>query len=181
MEENFLRGETVRLTGLTREDIPTVARWTQDAGYMRLLDGRPAFPKSADDLTKQMEEGQKGENSFLFAIRPSNGEELIGYAQIDGISWSNQVAWVEIGIGDRTYWGQGYGYEAMSILLRFAFAELNLHRLQLTVFGYNERAIALYEKLGFQREGVFREFLHRDGQRYEMFLYGLLRREWEHG
>jgi RimJ/RimL family protein N-acetyltransferase len=57
--------------------------------------------------------------------------------------------------------------------------ELNLHRVQLTVFSYNERAIALYEKLGFQREGVYREFIQRDGRRYDMYLYGLLRREWK--
>ena len=67
----------------------------------------------------------------------------------------------------------------MRLALKFAFDELNLHRVQLTVFAYNDRAIALYEKLGFQREGTFREFLHRDGARYDMYLYGLLRREWE--
>ena len=65
--------------------------------------------------------------------------------------------------------------------MRFAFDELNLHRVQLTVFSYNERAIALYEKLGFQREGVYREHLQRDGRRYDMYLYGLLRHEWEKG
>ena len=67
----------------------------------------------------------------------------------------------------------------MRLLLDYAFGELNLHRFQLTVFAYNERASALYEKLGFVREGVFREFLLRDGTRYDMYLYGLLRREWE--
>ena len=56
---------------------------------------------------------------------------------------------------------------------------MNLHRVQLTVFAYNERALALYERLGFQREGVYREFIQRDGVRYDMYLYGLLRREWE--
>ncbi len=67
----------------------------------------------------------------------------------------------------------------MRLLLTFAFDELNLHRVQLTVFSYNRPAIALYEKLGFQREGTFREFLQRDGRRHDMFLYGLLRREWQ--
>jgi RimJ/RimL family protein N-acetyltransferase len=47
------------------------------------------------------------------------------------------------------------------------------------VFSYNKRAIALYEKLGFQREGVYREFLQRDGKRFDMYLYGILRREWD--
>ena len=67
----------------------------------------------------------------------------------------------------------------MDLILRFAFNELNLHRVQLTVFEYNDRAVAVYERLGFQREGVYREALYRDGVRYDMYLYGLLRREWE--
>jgi len=61
----------------------------------------------------------------------------------------------------------------------FAFDELNLHRVTATVFSNNERSIALFEKLGFRREGVYREFLQRDGRRYDMYLYGLLRPEWE--
>lgn len=47
------------------------------------------------------------------------------------------------------------------------------------MFSYNERAIALYEKLGFQREGIYREFLQRHGKRFDMYLYGILRREWQ--
>jgi RimJ/RimL family protein N-acetyltransferase len=62
--------------------------------------------------------------------------------------------------------------------LNYAFSELNMHRIQLTVFSYNERAIALYERLGFRREGTHREQILRDGKRYDMYLYGLLRREW---
>ena len=46
------------------------------------------------------------------------------------------------------------------------------------MIAYNERAIKLYEKLGFTREGTLREFIFRDGNRYDMYLYGLLRHEW---
>ena len=74
---------------------------------------------------------------------------------------------VSIAIGEAKQWGKGYGYEVMQLVLRFAFDELNLHRVQL----------ALYEKLGFQREGVHREHLQRNGKRYDMYLYGLLRSE----
>jgi RimJ/RimL family protein N-acetyltransferase len=56
---------------------------------------------------------------------------------------------------------------------------MNLHRVGLTVFAYNERARALYEKMGFVHEGTQRERLHRDGERYDMLDYGILRREWE--
>jgi RimJ/RimL family protein N-acetyltransferase len=66
----------------------------------------------------------------------------------------------------------------MTLALDFAFKELNLHRIQLTVYSYNPRAIRMYEKLGFQLEGTYREFLLRDGQHYDMLLYGLLSHEW---
>jgi len=104
-----------------------------------------------------------------------------GANQFASIPCSDTIndSWLAIGIGDHANWGQGYGREAIKLMLGFAFNELNLYRVQLSVFSYNQRALALYEKLGFQREGTFREFLHRDGQRYDMFLYGLLRREWE--
>jgi RimJ/RimL family protein N-acetyltransferase len=89
------------------------------------------------------------------------------------------VCGFSIAIGDPANWGQGYGYEAAQLALAFAFDELNLHRVTTTVFSYNERSIALVEKLGFRTEGAFREFLHRDGRRHDMLLYGLLRPEWE--
>ena len=67
----------------------------------------------------------------------------------------------------------------MELALAFGFHELNLHRIQLTVFEYNKNAIKLYEKLGFQKEGAYREFIKRDGQVYDMILYGLLKKEWQ--
>ena len=124
---------------------------------MRLVTSTPAHPRSEAAIA----------------------EELIGIVGLDGIEWTNQVAWLTIGIGDRANWGKGYGYEAMHLVLNYAFQEPNHYRIQLTVFAYNERAIALYEKLGFQREGVHREYLHRDGERHDMYLYGILRVEWE--
>ena len=86
---------------------------------------------------------------------------------------------MSISLGDFANWGKGYGNEATRLALGFAFNELHLHRVQLTVFDYNPRAIHLYEKLGFQQEGIYREFLQRDGRRFDMYLYGLLRHEWE--
>ena len=176
---NILQGKRVRLTALNKEDLPVFSRWYEDAGYGRLLDAVPAAPKSEAAWATWLEEQQKLTNGFLFAIRPAANDTLLGYVELDGILWSHQNCWLAIGLGNRENWGKGYGHEAMELALKFAFHELNLHRVQLTVFSYNERAINLYEKLGFTREGVFREHLQRDGRRYDMSLYGLLRREWE--
>jgi RimJ/RimL family protein N-acetyltransferase len=178
LDKNILRGSVVRLTAVEQEDLAAIGHWYEDAGFARLFDAAPAAPKSASQLAHWLEELQKDKNGYLFAVRPLERETLLGYVELDGIMWSNGSAWLGLGIGDRGNWGQGYGTEAVRLALKFAFDELNLHRVQLTVFSYNERAVALYEKLGFVREGAFREHLQRDGQFYDMYLYGLLRREW---
>jgi RimJ/RimL family protein N-acetyltransferase len=179
MNANLLRGEKVHLTALNPDDLPTIARWQEHSDYQRLFDASPAYPRSIAQLTRWLEGEQQSRDVFLFAVHLLDGDNLIGYLDISGIIWSLQVGWLGIGIGDPQHRGKGYGYDASRLALKFAFHEINLHRLQLTVFSYNTHAIALYEKLGFLREGAYREFLHRDGQRYDMLLYGLLRREWE--
>lgn len=174
----LLQGTRVRLAPLNSADASSLARWHQDIEYLRLLDAKPAFPKNESQMADWIREGQRGKDTFLFAIRLQSTDELIGFVELGEILWTHRNSWLSIGIGEREVRGKGYGYDAMTLALEFAFRELNLHRIQLTVFSYNEAAIALYEKLGFQREGVYREFLERDGQRHDMYLYGILRREW---
>ena len=83
-----------------------------------------------------------------------------------------------IGLGNESQRGKGYGKEAMKLLLEYGFNKLNFHRIQLNVLEFNYGAIALYEKCGFKKEGIFREFVLRDGNRYNLLLYGLLKKEW---
>lgn len=176
--KSLLRGEKVYLNALTKEDLPAMARWDENSAFLRLLDSEPAMPRSVAQLEKTMESFQGKHNSFTFAIRLVEGDALIGFTGLFSIEWPHRLSWLAIGIGEADYWGGGYGREAMTLLLEFGFMELNLRRIQLNVFGYNTRAIALYEKLGFQREGVYREYMERDGQTFDVMLYGLLRREW---
>ena len=175
---NLLRGEKVRLTALTDSDVPTLTAWYSDGEFLRLFD-TPVIPKTAAEVSKWLEDMQKSSRNFAFAVRPIEGDKLIGYLEIDGIQWTHGTGGMGLGIGDPADRGQGYGYEAGQMGLRLAFHELNLHRITVTVFEYNTHSLALCEKLGFQREGVYREHLQHDGRRYDTILLGLLRREWE--
>jgi RimJ/RimL family protein N-acetyltransferase len=181
----LLSGTRVRLTALTHDDLPIITKWYQDTEFMRLLDARPASPQSAESLHTWMEEAQKASDGYLFAVRLlendrlSGDSSLIGFIELDGILWTHGTAWFSIAIGLSEYREKGYGTEAARLTLAFAFQELNMHRVQATVFSYNRRSMAMFERLGFQREGAFREFIHRDGERYDMLLYGILRREFE--
>lgn len=176
---NLLQGEKIRLTAVTNEDVTTIAGWYEDTVFSRLFDATPARPRNTDYWLNWLKDQEKKSDNFLFAIRPRNRNELIGYIQLEDFLWSHENCWLSIGIGEKQNWGKGFGREAVELILKYAFHELNLHRIQLTVFSYNERAISLYESLGFKQEGVFREHLQRDGRRYDMLLLGLLRREWE--
>ena len=175
---NLLRGQKVRLTAATSADMATITRWWSDPDFLRLYNTAPAIPRNEDQLSRRFDLSQTSPDVFLFAIRLMDDEELIGLLELDGVDWPNRTTFLSIGIGEARFRGQGYGYEAMQLALNFIFNELNLYRVCLTVFSYNAAAVALYERLGFSREGSYREHIERDGRRYDMFLYGLLRPEW---
>jgi RimJ/RimL family protein N-acetyltransferase len=95
------------------------------------------------------------------------------------VHWNHGDSFVGISIGEREFWDKGYGTDAMRVLLRYAFSELNLHRVSLTVFEYNPRAIRSYETAGYKVEGRERKFLKRGGKRWDMLYMGILRQEWQ--
>jgi RimJ/RimL family protein N-acetyltransferase len=176
---DLFKGVRIRLTALGPDDVSTIAAWYHDSQFVRQYEAAPAYPRSQRHWQRWFEDGDKENDVYRFGIRPLDNDTLLGLLELDGILWAHGTAWVSIGIGDMANHGRGYGKEAMRLLLRFAFAELNLFRIQLSVFEYNTRAIALYEQLGFVREGAYRQFIARDGERYDMYLYGLLRDEWQ--
>jgi RimJ/RimL family protein N-acetyltransferase len=183
MNQNIFQGECIRLVEETPEKFAVASsRWGRDSEYQRLLDTEHAQLWSTKTIQKWHEDDLDKEqpNDFFFHIRTLDTDQLIGFIGLVGLKWNHGEAWVGIGIGDRNSWGKGYGTDALLVLLRYAFTELNIHRVSLGVFAYNRRAIRSYEKAGFQLEGVERELLHRDGSRSDGLYMGILREEWEH-
>ena len=183
MSNNLFQGELVRFVAAEPQLAAGLfAKWGRDSEFVRLLDTDPARLLSVDKykewFEKDLVEQQKNDELF-FLIRTLEEDLTIGLIGLDGIQWVHGDAWVGIGLGEREYWGKGYGTDAMRILLRYAFEELNLHRLSLSVFEYNSRAIRSYEKVGFVIEGRVRQFLNRDGRRYDMIFMGILLDEWK--
>ena len=83
-----------------------------------------------------------------------------------------------IHIGERDFWGKGYGTDALRVLLHYGFDELNLQRVSLSVLEGNARAMRSYEKCGFRLEGRERQAWAYDGRRWDEIYMGLLREEW---
>jgi RimJ/RimL family protein N-acetyltransferase len=178
-QRNRLTGEHIKLTAIREADIATIIAWDDDPEFMRMQRSDPAYPRPEVAQRAWWAERLKKPNEYSFAIRRLEDDGLIGTFHISEIEWPHLTAWFSIGIGEPDARGQGYGGEALALGLNFAFNDVNLHRITLSVFAYNEPAIRLYERLGFIREGTLREFLRRDGQRFDMHIYSLLAREWQ--
>ncbi len=180
MNRPLFQGERIRLTALNAEtDAQIWAGWSRDSVYGRLLDTDPPRPWTSGRVKSEIEKAEIKNDAYLFAIRTLTEDKLIGFIQLDGIQWPHGNSFVAIGIGERDFWGKGYGTDAMREILRFAFDELNLYRVSLDVFEYNQRAVQSYKKAGFVEEGRMRKFIHRDGQRWDMIFMGIIREEWE--
>ena len=182
MDKDYFTGKLVRLRV---EEPQTLAeacgRWNQNSEYLRLLNSEAANPASVKKITEWIAKDQEKEPApyLMFGIRTLIDERLVGFIELDGNFFPNGEAFVGIGVGDREFWGRGYGTDAMNVILCYAFQELNLRRVSLDTFEYNPRAVRSYEKAGFIHEGAARDFLHREGQRWDLIFMGVLREEWQ--
>ena len=188
MTTNLFLGSRVRLSAVDPEkDAPAIAAWSRDPEYVQLLSSGIARPLTVAAVKKEMEESLGGDEpkpgAFPFLIRALDAEgqpgRLIGTVDLSIDHWSHRDAWMGISIGARADWGQGYGSDAMRLILRYAFDELNLYRVTLSVFEYNACAIHTYRKLGFREEGRQRQRLNRYGRWWDMLIMGLRRAEWQ--
>ncbi len=181
MANGILFGKLVRLTAEDPKVLAEAcARWNQDSEYLRLLDANAANQVSAKKIGEWIEKDQDKDppGEYLFGIRTLADDRLVGFTDLEGVMFPHGDAFVGIGLGQREFWGKGYGTDAMQVILRYAFQELNLRRVSLNTFEYNPRAIRSYEKAGFTHEGRMRKFLHREGQRCDLIFMGILREEW---
>lgn len=178
---DILNGTLVRLSAVDPEEFSKAfAVWRRDSEFMRLMDSNAPRLGSRKDAQKSLEKELEDQqlNQHWFTIRTLVEDKLIGDIGLYVVNWSGRDAFVGLGIGERDFWGKGYGTDAMHLILRYAFMEVNLRRVTLTVFEYNPRAIRSYEKAGFRHEGRLRKLLHRDGNRYDELFMGILRDEW---
>ena len=176
---DLFRGSLLRLAAPREEDVETLARWSEDADHMRALDTDFARPRTLQEIAGQHNPEQRDPNGVLFHLRTLDDDRLIGFVALHSIEWNNRAGLLSIGIGEADFRGRGYGSEALRLILRYAFDELNLDRVGLDVISNNQRAIRAYERAGFRHEGALRAAVLRDGQRYDRLLMGILREEWQ--
>lgn len=178
MNNTLLTGQLVSLTAVDPDrDSGIIARWSHDSQFWRLAHPESAYPVLPKDVKRALEERPIDRPGF--AIRTLNDDRLIGLIGLYMVLQPQREAFMGVQIGEREYWGKGYGTDALQVLLRYAFGELNLARISLSVLEGNERAMRSYEKCGFKYEGRERQAWAYEGRRWDEIYMGLLREEWE--
>lgn len=162
-------GHLVRLRAFERGDVDANHAFVNDYATVRgMLSGIP-FPASMEDEQRWLEQQSSySRGEYQFAVEDFEGS-LVGRCGIIRLDWKNRVGELAIMIGT-PYRGRGYGKEAMALLCDFCFREMNLHKLKVTVFAFNEAALRCYEANGFAREGLMRQEIYRDGAYRDVVL-----------
>ena len=174
----MLHGDRVTLRALEAGDASIMWLWYQDREFSTLDGNR--YGTSLPPLEEFVR--SLGSPSFAdvsLGIEDERGT-LIGVVRLKRGAAEDRNADFGIAI-ERNSWNRGYGTDATRTILRFAFTEMNLHRVSLGVLEYNARARRCYEKCGFREEGRVREHRFHDGRWHDQIIMGILQHEFERG
>jgi RimJ/RimL family protein N-acetyltransferase len=173
-----IEGELAVLRKHVADNVTAFQRWYSDPEVARLARYQDA-PMRPDEIERFFQLRAMGTESMTMAIHDRETGRLIGscaFSQVDG---ENGSAMYHITIGEKDMWGRGYGTEATQLMLDHAFGTLGLHRIGLSVFSFNERAIRSYQSCGFVIEGRAREAIWRDGRWWDEISMSVLQSDWE--
>lgn len=173
--ETRLTGERILLRPVRENELDAYFGLLQEPEAMRLTGTQERFTKESTSAWLQ-KIGRVHEDRVDLMIALKETDELIGEVVLNEIDPVNRCANIRIMVSGR-HSDRGYGSEAMRLMLRHGFEDLNLHRIELGVYAFNPRAVHVYEKLGFSREGVKRDALYFDGRFHDMILMALLEEE----
>lgn len=174
----MLKGERILLRASRREDMQV--QWlSENDPEMFFWDGGTPRPSSLEWIYAHFDKevDNPDDNSVSFAIETDN--QYIGHCGLHSIQRVARSAELGIEIGNKNYWGKGYGREAIRLLLHYAFNHQNLNRVSLHTHSENERAIRCYQACGFIEEGRFRQALWLDGHYVDGVAMAILHSEFK--
>jgi RimJ/RimL family protein N-acetyltransferase len=173
----MLEGKLVRLRAIEPGDAERAYRWVNDVEVRRYVAMRYPLSK-ADEERWARDRAPNDFTNVALAIETKDGV-YIGNCGLHQGHAEDRKASLGIVIGEKDYWSNGYGADAVITLLRFGFAEMNLNRVWLHAFEFNERAIACYKKCGFAIEGRLRQHYYGAGRYWDVVAMGVLREEFD--
>jgi RimJ/RimL family protein N-acetyltransferase len=172
-----LEGDAVILRRHIAANLDAFLRWYSDPEVARLTRYQDG-PMRAEEIERFFASRALGPESLSLAIHLRDSNRLIGTCALSQLDHENGSALFHITIGEKDTWGRGHGTEATRLLLDHAFGTLSLHRIGLSVFSFNERAIRSYLSCGFVMEGRAREAIWRDGRWWDEITMSVLHSDW---
>jgi RimJ/RimL family protein N-acetyltransferase len=172
----MIAGENVILRALEADDLERCYRWMNDPNIVWTLKSRYPIPfhGEAEWLEQAVDPAA---NERHFAIERREDRVHIGNASIHEIDWVSRTAAFGLFIGEPSAWNRGFGSDAIQTLVRFAFGEMNLRKLRINIFDYNERAKHILVNQGFVEEGKLAREFYRDGKYQDILIYSIFRDE----
>ena len=178
----MLKGERLILRARERDDLPRLHEFFNDMEVKLLAGGDPPRPQSRERFQHAFEEDNKRDkpNPHVLGdfVIEADGK-CIGICGLWHYNHASGACELGITIGDRDYWGRGYGREAIALLLDYGFRIRNLRRIHLSTSSNNERALRCYRACGFVEEGRLRQHIWSAGQYVDEVWMGILRTEYE--
>jgi RimJ/RimL family protein N-acetyltransferase len=160
-------------------DLDILQKWYEDPEVSHWASGsHPDTLFSRYALEEQFEREARSDSIGRFMVETQN-EIPIGLISFKSTSWQIRSVVIGIFLGEKEYWGHGYGTEAVRIFLHHLFEQCNYRRVELETWTGNARAIRTYEKCGFQIEGRLRDGFYVDGQYQDRIVMGILRNDYE--
>jgi len=165
----MIAGEHVILRAFEREDAERCYRWMNDPNIVRTLKSR--YPIAFQSEIEWIEAAMHSSTTERhFAIERRDDRSHIGNASIHDIDWVSRAAWFGLFVGEPSAWNRGFGTDAIGTLVRFAFEEMNLRKLRIHVFDYNEKAKHVLAAQGFVEEGKLRRDFYREGVYHDIVI-----------
>lgn len=170
---HFIEGERIYLREVRLSDVnENYYRWLNDPEVNQYLETRYT-PQSIENIRRYVE-GMDGKADEIFlAICLKDNDEHIGNIKLGRINWIHRFADISLLIGEKSYWGKGIATEAIVVLSRFAFSDLNLHKVRAGCYSKNVGSAKAFVKAGFSKEGVLRKQWLSGGEFQDEILLGL--------
>ncbi len=166
---------SVTLRPLEFDDIDTLYAWDSDSELEMYAGWGPKRPRAAFRHRYEQRITEPEDDLYMFGIEVD--KQLVGYVQLAEIDTYNRHAAIGILIGTKEIWGRGIGHTALRILMDYAFTVRGLERIYAEVYTFNTRSQHLFERLGFQQEGILRQHEFQNGSLQDMYVFGILKSE----
>lgn len=170
-----LVGEKIYLSPANMEDIELFTKWFNDFETTDFIGSSNRVVNIINE--KEWLENTLKDGALLFSIITLDNDRIIGNCDLKDIDYINRKATLGICIGNKESRNKGYGKEAIKLLLDYGFNYLNLNNIMLTVFEFNEIAIACYKKVGFKEIGRRRKCYFLNGKYYDKIYMDILSEE----